>query len=123
MAWYSHPRQWDRLKDGTRERRSKPTPAEAMLWKALRDKRLSGVNFRREHPIGGFAVDFYCPDANLIIEVDGPIHYFQQDRDAARQSYLEAGNFRVMRFRNEQVLKQLDSVLAAIKAALAAENH
>jgi very-short-patch-repair endonuclease len=63
-------------------------------------------------------VDFFVPSAGLIIEVDGPVHDTQQDRDAARQSYLEAGGFRVLRFTNEDVLNQLDRVLAAISAAL-----
>jgi very-short-patch-repair endonuclease len=102
--------------------RKKPTPAEAKLWDAVRAQRLGGHNFRRQHPIGPFYVDFLVPDAKLIVELDGPIHDFQREYDARRQSYLESGGFRVIRFTNDQVMKELDSVLAILTAAVAERN-
>jgi len=119
MPWSSHPRSWKILKGRARAMRHKPTPAEAKLWESLRGSRLNGFNFRRQHAIGIYFVDFYAPAAKLIVEVDGPVHESQIERDAERQSYLEAGRYRVIRFTNEQVLTQIDSVLGAISTALA----
>ena len=97
--------------------RKDPTPAEAKLWESLRGQRLQGMNFRRQHAVGPYIADFFAPEAGIIVEVDGPVHDTQQDRDAARQSYLEAGGFRVLRFSNADVLTQLDRVLTTIAAA------
>src|SRR5688572_9690432 len=69
--------------------RRQQTPAEACLWAALRDHKLDGLHFRRQHPLGGFIADFYCPQAKLAVEVDGGIHHtpqqaaYDRDRDTA----------------------------------------
>ncbi len=69
--------------------RKAPTRSEALLWNALRRKRLDGRKFRRQQPIGPFVVDFFCPAERLIVEVDGPIHDSQREADRVRQQLLE----------------------------------
>jgi len=80
---------WARLKGIVREARHEPTPAEDLLWQKLRRKQL-GVQFRRQHPINVFYADFCCPVADLVVELDGPIHEQQTERDAVRTEILEA---------------------------------
>lgn len=98
--------------------RCEPTPAEEKLWQKLRNKQLLGFKFRRQHSIDRFIVDFYCGQANLIIEVDGSIHEYTQMEDAIRQEFLESLGFRVIRFRNEEVLNSLEGVLEKILGEL-----
>jgi very-short-patch-repair endonuclease len=93
------------------------TPAERILWDRLRDRRLSGLKFRRQHPIGAFIVDFYCPAARLAIEIDGGIHLEQVEADALRTQELEAQGYQILRFTNNQVASDLESLLAAIQSA------
>ncbi len=100
-----------------RELRQEMTPAEKILWEQLRNRKLDGFKFRRQHPLDRFIVDFYCAACKLIVEVDGDIHYLQQERDAVRTEELERQGYRLIRFRNEQVLHNLENVLAAIQAA------
>ncbi len=82
------------------------TPAEKRLWSALRNKQLDGLKFRRQHPVGNFILDFYCPACKLVIEVDGKIHDrpSQINRDRARTAKLMEYGYTVLRFRNEQVI-------------------
>ena len=101
-----------------REARHQPTPAEDSLWQALRRRRLGGFKFRRQHAIERYVVDFYCANARLVIEVDGPIHDFSKEDDATRQQHLEELNLRVLRFRNDDVLTRLEEVLGRIEEAL-----
>ena len=61
------------------------TAAEALLWQAIRNRKLNGRKFRRQVPIGAFVVDFYCASERLVIELDGPIHEDQQEADQLRQ--------------------------------------
>ncbi|WP_287131282.1 endonuclease domain-containing protein [Candidatus Cyanaurora vandensis] len=94
--------------------RQQTTQAEAVLWAALRHKQLRGLRFRQQHPLGGFILDFYCPAHRLIIEVDGPIHEQQQEYDSIRSLVLEAHGCKVIRFTNQQILKDLPTVLQTI---------
>jgi len=103
-----------------KELRRQMTPAERRLWQRLRANRLDGFHFRRQQIIAGFIVDFYCHRANLIIEVDGPIHNDQRAADEEREAILCSGELRVLRFTNGQVLQDLPSVLDTIREALAA---
>ena len=100
-----------------RELRQQQTPAERMLWRALRDRAVNGLKFRRQHPLDGFVLDFFCPEVKLCVELDGGIHDAQQERDAARTEQLEARRLRVIRFRNEEVEDDLPSVLSRIARA------
>ena len=101
-----------------RQRRQLMTPAERRLWAVLGDGRLSGAKFRRQHPVGRFVLDFYCPAAALALEIDGEIHAHQTEYDEARTAYLESRGIRVIRFNNDEVLRDLPGVLARICEAL-----
>ena len=98
------------------ELRSSMTDAEIKLWSKLRRKQLHGLQFCRQKPIGNFIVDFYCPKARLVIEVDGGQHYQEKGmaRDAARDGYLSGLGLEVIRFSNRDVLYNLDGVVAVI---------
>ncbi len=95
------------------------TPAEQELWQHLRSDRLAGYGFRGQHPIGRFIVDFFCPAAKLVIELDGDSHAEQADYDAERTRWVqEQKRYRVIRFTNDEVHHNLAAVLDAIVAAL-----
>jgi very-short-patch-repair endonuclease len=98
-----------------REMRRPQTPAETTLWRALRNRNLK-YKFRRQHPIDRFIIDFYCAQAKLCIEVDGSSHLepSQVEYDAARTAYLEELGYTVIRFRNEDVRYNLDTVVEEI---------
>jgi very-short-patch-repair endonuclease len=103
-----------------RKLRHQPTPAESRLWQALRTKKLNGLHFRRQHPVGRFILDFYCPSCKLAIELDGAIHDRQVEYDTARTQQLQQFGYRVIRFQNERVMEDLPGVLAEI-ARMASE--
>ncbi len=98
------------------------TPAEQVLWEALRDKRLNGLKFRRQHPVKQFILDFYCPIHKLVVELDGGIHDTRGEQDAARTAHLEVHGLQVIRFRNEEVLTALSSVRERILFAAARKS-
>ena len=98
--------------------RRNATPAETELWRRLRRAQPGGLSFRRQHPIDRFLVDFYCADAKLVIEVDGPIHLGLQRRDADRDRTLQAMGCTILRFSNDEVLQDVESVLQRIRAQL-----
>ena len=94
--------------------RRNQTDAEAKLWSRLRNKRLGGYHFYRQQPIGPYIVDFCSRSRKLIIEVDGSQHLDQKVQDDIRTAYLESLGFRVLRFWNDDVLKDIDTVLQVI---------
>ncbi len=96
------------------------TPAELQLWSVLRCRQLAGFKFRCQHPVGRFIVDFYCPSCKLVIEVDGDIHTQQKVYDEVRTEQLQSFGYRVLRFTNEEVLSDLQTVLVRIIQAAAA---
>ncbi len=96
--------------------RKSPVLTERLLWKLLRDRKLAGVKFRRQVPIGPYVADFLCFERRLIVEADGPHH--DPDRDAARDAWLKAQSFRVLRFTNSQVQGDGYAVLDRILEAL-----
>ena len=97
-----------------KELRREMTPAEKILWEELRANKL-GVHFRRQQVIQGFIVDFYCHQAGLVIEVDGDIHDLQKEEDERREKVLSALGLRVVRFRNDEVMRNLSAVVGKIK--------
>jgi very-short-patch-repair endonuclease len=103
-----------------RELRRDATDAEKLLWQLLRNRQLHGFKFRRQHPIGGYILDFYCHEANLAVELDGGGHREenQAKRDRERTEYLESKGLRVIRFWNDQVLEQTEAVLGKILESL-----
>jgi len=99
------------------ELRKELTPAERKLWSYLRNDQL-GVSFRRQHAIGKYITDFCSPKANLIIELDGGQHLEQEEYDQARTEYLESLGYKVVRFWNNDVLKNIEGVILVIMDAL-----
>lgn len=95
------------------ELRKEPTPAEHKLWSRIRNDQLE-VNFRRQHAIGNFIVDFVCVKKKLIIELDGSQHLEQQEYDEERTKHLESQGYKVIRFWNNDVMNNIDSVLNVI---------
>ncbi|MBB4639562.1 endonuclease domain-containing protein [Longimicrobium terrae] len=103
-----------RVRAQARVLRQSATPAEQRLWRLLRSRAVNGLKFRRQHPLHGFVLDFYCAEARLCVELDGGIHAEQQDRDELRSAMLHAHGIRVIRFPNEQVFNDLPGVLNQI---------
>jgi very-short-patch-repair endonuclease len=97
-----------------RELRRDMTPAEKIFWEELRANKL-GVHFRRQQVIAGFIVDFYCHKAGLVVEVDGDIHDLQKEEDARRERALSELGLRIVRFRNDEVLKNVSVVATKIQ--------
>ena len=93
------------------------TPAEKILWQELRANKL-GVHFRRQQIIAGYIIDFYCHNAGLVIEVDGDIHDLQREEDARRESVLREMGLTLVRFRNEDVIKDLPAVVGRIRSLI-----
>jgi very-short-patch-repair endonuclease len=96
------------------------TPEEKVLWEKLRNRQVRNYRFRRQHPIKDFIVDFFCYDAMLVIEVDGNVHdlYTQNERDKQRTKILESLGIREIRFRNDEVINDIQNVLSRIEAVL-----
>ena len=102
-----------------KELRREMTPAEKILWEELRANKL-GVRFRRQQVIQGFIVDFYCHKAGLVVEVDGDIHDLQQEEDARREKALSALGLRIVRFGNDEVMRNVSAVVGKIKQLVTA---
>src|SRR3989339_1104716 len=98
--------------------RKTSTKAEALLWKYLSNRGMCGFKFRRQHPMSGFILDFFCPSEKLGIEIDGEIHLKQKEYDAARQNIIESKGVKILRFKNEQVFNDLNEVLKQIKRSI-----
>jgi len=94
--------------------RSQPTDAEAKLWYLLQSRNLRGYKFRRQHSIGRYVVDFYCPERKLIIEIDGGQHADQVEQDESRTADLNRMGYLVLRFWNNEVLGQTEAVAQVI---------
>lgn len=92
------------------------TEAEKIMWEKLRDRRLDGLKFRRQHPIGKFILDFYCHELKLAIEIDGNIHERDdvKEKDAGRTYMLKERGISILRFTNEEVITNIASVLNTI---------
>ncbi len=107
-----------------RELRRDQTGCEAALWEALRGKRLGGLKFRRQCPLGNYVVDFLCAERMLIVEIDGEYHDDADQRlfDQQRSAFLESYGYQIIRFRNDEVVDYLDSVLNAILEAAALDG-
>lgn len=99
--------------DFKRRLRSDMTGPEKRLWSRLRSRQLQGSKFRRQHGIGPYIVDFYCPEQSLVIEIDGDSHADaeQIQKDQRRDRYLQSIGLRVVRYTNDDIMKNLDGVL------------
>lgn len=108
------------LRRRARNLRNNATDAERCLWRVLRQRNLDGFRFRRQVPIEGYIVDFVCPQAKLVVELDGGQHAERTQHDAARTSRLESLGYRVIRYWNDDVLLRLDDVVMDIHRRLMA---
>jgi very-short-patch-repair endonuclease len=109
------------MKSRRAQLRANLTPAEAALWKALQRSQLGGRKFRRQHSVGMYVLDFYCPREKLAVELDGAAHDSEvaQHRDGRRDRYLAELGVRVLRFENREVMRNLEGVLEAIRERFA----
>jgi very-short-patch-repair endonuclease len=105
-----------------RDLRHRMTPAEQILWAALRRRQLAGLYFRRQHPTGPYILDFFCASCGLVVELDGAVHETLHEYDEERTRYLTTYGYRVIRFANEAVVRDLPSVLARIEQAALAPH-
>ena len=96
------------------------TPAEALLWLNLKRSQLDGKKFRRQHSVGPYIVDFYCPESRLAVELDGDSHMTESgaEWDARRTEFLNRFNVRVIRFENREVFENIEGVLDEIRRNL-----
>ena len=105
------------LKDYRRNLRKKLTPAEASLWSLLKNKQIFGLKFRRQSSIENYIVDFYCPQYKIIIELDGELHFTQEqvDKDQKRDQRLKELGYKVLRYENLVVFDHPDFIFDDIK--------
>jgi len=107
-------------KSKRQELRNSATAAEATLWKFLQGRQIYGRKFRRQHSIGPYIVDFYCPERRLVVELDGQPHYelSADTYEAERTKYLERLGIKIVRFENRLIYEALESVLETIRQEL-----
>ncbi|WP_224485167.1 endonuclease domain-containing protein [Robertkochia aurantiaca] len=100
--------------------RTEATPAEKYLWYHLKNRKLKGQKFRRQSGLGNYIVDFYCPSAKLVIELDGAPHFnpLSEEKDIKRDLHLQRMGFKVLRFRNDEVFNDTENVLKKIAGYL-----
>lgn len=108
------------LKQFSQKLRKNMTDAERRLWSRIRGKQLRNLQFYRQKPIGDYIVDFYCPKAKLVIELDGGQHYTEagKEKDSVRDEYLAGEGLQVLRFSDGDVLTRIDGVLEKIWSCL-----
>ncbi len=102
--------------ENARELRNNQTETELILWNVLKDYKLNGFKFRRQHPISNYIADFYCHKAKLIIEIDGEYHNNKEQiiKDKERTAYFTEIGLKEIRFSNQQILFQIENVLNEI---------
>ena len=98
------------------------TGAEETLWDCMRNCRVAGAKFRRQHPLGRYITDFYCHEARQAIELEGQIHETndQREYDRVREDFIRAQGIKLLRFTNDEITSELDSVLSRILEAVGA---
>jgi very-short-patch-repair endonuclease len=115
------------ITDVCRDLRQRETPAEKLLWQHLRNRKLLDKKFLRQHPVcvenrfgrkSYYIPDFYCHEARLVIEADGPIHQFKKEYDKNRDEVLTGLNLSILRFKNDEILKHTNEVLEKIRMQL-----
>lgn len=116
MKIYNH----EILKERRKELRNNLTIAEAVLWKYLQGRKFHGRKFRRQHSMGTYIVDFYCPEEKLAIELDGEVHRNDKvySQDLQKMQYFKNLGIQVLRFENKLVFEQLEFVLIKIEQTM-----
>jgi very-short-patch-repair endonuclease len=120
MATEMHGDSTPKIFENARELRKELTFAEKVLWDKIRDRKLNGRKFRRQHALSLYIADFYCHECNLVIELDGGYHNTKdmQELDKMRTAVFEDFGIIVLRFKNEEVLDNIDYVIAEIETYL-----
>ena len=110
----------DETRDFAKTLRRKLSLPEGLLWRAIKGRKLDGLHFRKQHPIGPYVLDFYCAGAKLAVEVDGQSHGFgdRPQRDARRDAWLAEKGIRTLRLSAELVLRDVDDATRTILGAL-----
>ena len=103
--------------------RKRMTPTEKSIWKYLSNRGFCKFKFRRQYPIRGFILDFFCPERKLGIEIDGPIHDKRKAYDRAREEIINDLGINILRFKNKDIEKDLMSVLRQIKRYVIPSPH
>jgi chorismate synthase len=118
------PGQWEAVSTYAKENRKSPTKAEEFLWEQLRNRKIQNLKFRRQHPIEGYIADFVCLEKKLVVEVDGGYHDDEEQKkiDEFRTLTLQSNGYKLIRFRNEEVLNKIGWVLEEIGKSLTAES-
>jgi len=113
---YSTSSEWNTTIPFAKDNRKNLTESEAVIWHAVRNRKIDGFKFRRQHPIAGYIPDFVCLDKKLIIEIDGGYYEEEEQKkfDASRQNWLAENGFEMIRFTNEEVENNLDEVVKKI---------
>ena len=106
------------IRDAARRLRLDQTDPERRLWSRLRGRQLEGFKFRRQHPIGPFLAEFFCPEGKLIVELDGSQHADQSERDESRTRFIRDEGYAVLRIWNHEVSSDIDAVLQRIADAV-----
>ncbi|MBI3244472.1 MAG: endonuclease domain-containing protein [Chloroflexi bacterium] len=107
------------IQERARQLRREMTPAEKKLWARLRFDQLDGFQFRRQHAVGNFILDFFCAKAKLVVELDGDSHADQVEYDEERTKWLnEQKHYRVIRFTNREVNENIEAVVEKIREEL-----
>jgi leucyl-tRNA synthetase len=109
---------WNAMKPKARELRKEDTHAESIIWDQVRNRKLGGYKIRRQHAIGKYIVDFVCLEKKLVIEIDGSIHDNSTEEDKIREEDIKLNGYQIIRFRNQEVFKDIDSVLIQIRSKL-----
>ena len=106
--------------DKRRELRTNQTEVERIMWTILRNRNFLGVKFRRQHSIGNYIADFYCPSIKLVIELDGSVHFTEEglEYDKIREEFMNSLGIKTLRFNNNDVMKNIEGVLEEIKKTL-----
>jgi very-short-patch-repair endonuclease len=104
-----------KIKSRARFLRKTMTSQEILLWDKLKNRKLCGKRFRRQHPYGIYILDFYCHESNLAIEIDGTIHRYKMDYDRERTEYIESTGLKVIRFSNDDIENKIDWVISQIE--------
>ena len=101
-----------------RELRQNMTESEKLLWEKLRKKQVDGYRFRRQHPVYRYVLDFYCYEKKLAIELDGDVHIQREEYDEYRDEFLKSTGIETLRFKNYEVVNDINQVLKKIKERL-----
>ncbi|MHB8575316.1 MAG: endonuclease domain-containing protein [Dehalococcoidia bacterium] len=104
--------------ENARDLRGRQTMAEALFWDIVRDRRLDGMKFRRQHRIGTFIADFYCAEHRLVVEIDGDIHQHQAEYDAIRDLLMRDLGLKILRITNDELRLTRAQTIAKVREAL-----